>query len=228
MNKASKLKTLKKFANITFKQLEAIKQMEKMRNSLGISVQIYDNEIWVPTSTRTINKLQKNDQVIVKLNKNRQDIFHGIGKIISIKNDKINLELTQLPKKDNTDSFSFIFNYEPCNKGCKVELIKKQELEPALPIQERYSEIEKKLWETILSLTDEENKIQKLLKTETNKEELKTMEQKIQTINSTRQIKQKTLKKAREERVHKEKTETDLFTILFSYDDMNAIVWHKN
>ncbi len=213
-----------------------LRMADDLQKKMGLNVQVFNNEIWVPVSTRSFKQLKKNEKIIVKLVNvmNKMPLFLGFGKIQKIKGKNVNVSLEPLIH-DNA-SFKFSYHYKPCEKKCSLQLQYSRELEPTKDADKRRTSIEKKLYETIISLTDAETDIEKQLDKKMDLNVLsnqKGLTQKLtkqlNKISKERNLKQKTLTKVRNNRMEKEKTETDLYTVIFSNEKENleAIIWQQ-
>jgi hypothetical protein len=186
----------------------------------GIIFKAYNNEIWMPVSTKSIKTLKKKQELIVTLIQNKKVIFTGIGTLLKGDEQKLKIRVKPIEKKHDFDSFKFIY-YESCKKQCTLELIRNKELEPTISSELRQSDIEKTLYKNIINLMDQEIEIKKKLKKEDNQTVKQKLIKDLDDNNELRSLKNKTLKKVINKRIQKEKEQSDLFTIGFQYGDIH-------
>ena len=111
-----------------------------------------------------------------------------------------------------------------------MKLTKNKEFEPRIPSEQRQSNIEKELFESIKKTLDDEIRIEKEYKKETDEKRKKELIKQLENIGKIRNLKKITRDKVFAQRVQREKEQTDLHALGFRYDDsydIHAIVFKR-
>lgn len=203
--------------------------IQDLTERTGIIFKAYNNEIWMPVSTKSIKTLKKKEKLIVRLVKNGKIIFDGIGTLLQGDDKQLKISVKPLEQKNKFDTFKFLY-YDPCKTKCIMKLTKNKEFEPRIPSEQRQNNIEKELFESIKKTLDDEIHIEKEYKKETDEKRKKELIKQLENIEKIRNLKKITRDKVFSQRIQREKEQTDLHTLGFRYDDnydIHAIVFKR-